>query len=160
MIDDFSIDDASRAGALLQGLAGDWILVRRIAALSDTPDLGSASGSARFTPSEGGLDYLEEGEMVLGDSPPSRFARRYRYAVEEGRIAIRFADGPDIGKLFVPLAFQPSAGGAVGAEAVHLCDPDRYEVAMTLLPGLVSMAVTVTGPAKAHRIETVLTRPD
>ena len=99
MADDFSIDDASLPGSLLGGLAGDWILARRIAALTpDTADLGSASGSARFTPSEGGLEYVEEGEMVLGSAPPSRFSRRYRYALEEGRIAIRFADGVVVGE--------------------------------------------------------------
>jgi len=147
---------------LMESLVGAWSMSRTILPPDAAgPPIGTARGRATFTwdPVAGDdLDYREEGEMVLTGAAPVAFSRRYRYTVEAGALAIRFADGDDTGRLFVALTFGEDVGGAVSAEASHHCAPDRYEMAMTVLPGIVSTAVAVTGPRKAHRIETVLTR--
>lgn len=93
--------------------------------------------------------------MALGGAAATDFSRCYTYQAEEDALTIWFADGPDTGALFVRLAFEDAGASA---EAVHYCAPDTYEVAMTVLPGIVSTAVRVTGPEKRYRIETVLTR--
>lgn len=95
----------------LADFEGEWAIARRI-----TQAHGAAvfTGTARFTPAQGGLAYHEEGVLTLPGVAPMRAERDYLWRGDGDRIAVLFADGR---------AFHH-----IGAEAAHWCDPDDYRV--------------------------------
>ena len=85
---------------------------------------GSLSGEAVFTPEEDGLVYREEGRLSIGDHEGPAL-QSYRYAFPEAaRAAVHFSDG----RFFHDLDLTSGAWACT-----HLCAPDRYEGAFTVL---------------------------
>ena len=65
------------------------------------------------------LVYSEAGTLVIPGQPSLTAKQRYVWEERDGWISIRFADGRP---------FHGFALRAANATAVHLCDPDRYQV--------------------------------
>ena len=103
----------------LAAFTGDWVLERAIEDVR-AGETGTLAGTARFTPGEGGLAYLEEGTLALGGRPAVAASRRYLWR-EAGASAIevRFADG----RFFHRFYADEDAPAAV-----HDCAPDQYRV--------------------------------
>lgn len=131
----------------VDALAGRWVFRRSISdRLSGTE--GSASGTADFEPSGGGLDWIESGTLVMGGHTFDA-KRRMSIVPEAGGWVVRFEDG----RLFHPLRL--AAGRCVVG---HPCRKDFYD-------GMLEMLATgsgtefrtewrVRGPAKDQLIRT------
>ncbi|QDL91840.1 trigger factor [Paroceanicella profunda] len=130
---------------------GHWQVDRHVHDL-DAARTGRFEGRASFSPVPGGLLYEEMGTLRLGGLA-MRAARRYLYRFPEGgEVRVYFDDG----RFFH--AFDP---GAARAEALHLCPPDRYEVAYLFGPDPHDWRSEwrVEGPRKDYRLVTRYTRP-
>lgn len=103
----------------LAAFEGVWTLERRIEDARD-PRPARFDGTALFTAAPGGLAYLEEGRLTLGDAAPFAASRRYFWRARAGRIAVEFEDGRPFHD------FDPRAGAPA---AEHDCAPDHYRVA-------------------------------
>jgi hypothetical protein len=106
---------------------------------------GSFLGEATFSPQDGGLDYLEEGEMKLGVVQGRAF-RRYRFAFPEcARAEVFFEDG----RFFHDLILGPDH-----YRVRHDCPPDLYLGRFRLLGREEWQAIwLVRGPRKLHLLE-------
>ncbi|WP_340118848.1 DUF6314 family protein [Pelagibius sp. 7325] len=106
---------------------------------------GSLNGEAVFTEQGGDLLYREAGHLSIGGHAHPVYEgpalQSYRYAFPaSARAAVHFRDG----RFFHDLDLT---GGAWGC--VHLCGPDRYEGAFTVLDADTWRVVwRVTGPRK------------
>ena len=96
----------------LQDFAGRWSLSRRITPATG-PDV-QFEGEAIWAAADGGLSYVENGLMTLGDQAPLHAERRYFWAED---LSVYFDDG----RFFHQVP-------ALGGRAHHWCDPDTYDV--------------------------------
>ncbi len=105
--------------ASLAALEGRWSLSRRIVHADGSEN--ALEGVTTFRRTGEGLIQDEEGELSGPGLPrPVRAVRRYLWRQDGDRLECLFEDGR-------PFHTLPS--GSACPEAVHLCDPDRYEVA-------------------------------
>jgi Family of unknown function (DUF6314) len=126
---------------VLDDFEGVWLLRKDIADLL-TKEAGTFIGRAEFRREGAGLAYREDGQLALGSSAPVQAQRRYLWRTEGDGIAVDYADGR---------AFHTFAADAL--VALHLCDPDRYEVAYHFADWPRWTAEwTVTGPRKDYRM--------
>jgi hypothetical protein len=131
----------------LAALAGEWEF-RRTVLDRLTGSTGEASGTARFEPSESGLDWLETGSFRLdGHSFDAR--RHLAIRPEEGGWVVRFGDG----RLFHPLEL-----GEGRCRVGHPCREDFYDGVIEMVddgegPEL-RTEWQVRGPAKDQLITT------
>ncbi|WP_246731784.1 DUF6314 family protein [Methylocapsa sp. S129] len=142
-------DENFRSSDVLpHGLAGRWAIARIFEGAGATLE-----GVASFLPDgPGALLYRESGQLTLADGRALQAARSYRYRFLAGAVAIDFADGSDKGRLFVRLAFGPSATAQAEASAIHHCGADVYRVLYRLsLPSAFETDIAVSGPNKAYR---------
>ncbi|TPE53578.1 DUF6314 family protein [Amaricoccus solimangrovi] len=102
----------------LAAFEGGWRLARRIEDARAGAS-GRFEGAARFTAVPGGLSYVEEGRLILGEGRPMRASRRYFWRPAGASIEVDFSDGR---------FFHAFATDADRPEAEHWCDPDRYRV--------------------------------
>ena len=100
------------------------------------------AGEAVLARSGHRLVYNETGQLQIAGQRPLTATRRYIWQDRAGWVAISFADGRP---------FHGFALNAARASAVHLCDPDRYEVSydFSAWPEW-SSEWQVTGPRKAY----------
>ncbi|WP_372001373.1 DUF6314 family protein [Tistrella mobilis] len=143
--------------AAFAGLSGVWRLSR------DIPGQGRMSGEAVFTP---GADstvwrYRETGVLDLPDGRRLDVFRAYTWRLlDDGRIAIDFADGATSGARFVTLDFAADEAGGLQAADSHLCGADLYQAIIRLdLPQAFSTDIRVRGPRKDYRAITTCRRP-
>lgn len=103
----------------LSAFEGAWTLTRSIEdVLTGRP--GMLEGVARFTPTDAGLLYAEEGLLTLGEAPAVAATRRYIW--RDGgasSIEVTFADGG---------FFHRFCADEDAPSAVHDCPPDQYRV--------------------------------
>nr|WP_269810839.1 DUF6314 family protein [Kineosporia rhizophila] len=127
-------------------LAGSWRLSRAI-----EPGLGTATGTATFTPAgPGRMDYREDVELRLANGHVGEAYREYGYVLEDGRIRVLLADGTTMHLL----AFGEQAG-QWSADDVHDCRADQYRGSYRMAPdGELTVDMKVDGPAKDYRIVT------
>lgn len=125
-------------------LSGRWDLTRRIRDRRGGVT-GSFQGHATFSPAERGLEYLEQGEMKLGQMEGHAF-RRYRYDFpESGRAEVFFEDG----RYFHDLRLGPAAW-----RVRHECPPDLYLGRFYLVEPQAWKAIwLVQGSRKLHLLE-------
>jgi len=105
------------SGLRLGDFVGDWRIGRQI-----TDRLGPEArleGRAEFAEVAGGLEYLETGQLRVGDLAAMNASRRYRWRAEGPAIAVEFPDGR---------AFHRFDPGRDQPEATHDCAPDTYHV--------------------------------
>ncbi len=125
----------------LAAFEGRWRL-DRVIRQADGPE-GRLKGHATFT--RGGPGTLvcdEEGEMQLGTAPPLRATRRYLWRSGGGGIEVSFDDNRP---------FHGFTLGVAAPTAIHICPPDRYEVAYDFADWPIWRATwTVEGPRKAY----------
>jgi hypothetical protein len=125
----------------LDDFDGFWLLRKDIADLL-TREAGTFVGRAEFRREGEVLAYREDGQLTLGSSAPVLAQRRYLWRKTVDGIAVDYADGR---------AFHGFGPGALAA--VHLCDPDRYEVAYDFAEWPRWTAEWgVTGPRKDYRM--------
>jgi hypothetical protein len=119
---------------------GRWRLQRRIedAARGEM----SMEGEAVLARSGHRLVYSETGELMIPGQRPLTATQRYIWQERSDWVAIRFSDGRP---------FHGFPLGVARAEAVHLCDPDRYQVSydFSVWPDW-SSEWRVTGPRKDY----------
>jgi hypothetical protein len=140
------------ADAVFRSLAGRWELSRTL-----EPGLGTASGTATFTPDGADrLHYREDVELRLATGYSGTGYREYRYELEGRRIRVRLADGVTMHVLDLGGPGGPGAStGSPEAGDVHHCRADDYLGVYRFGPGeRFSVEMTVTGPAKDYRILT------
>ena len=144
-------------------LAGTWILTRAL-----EPDLGTATGIARFTEAgPGRLHYREDVELRLASGHVGEAYREYEYLLEEDRIRVLLADGTTMHVLvFQPengrstASAQGHAAGVWTAADVHDCRADQYRGTYRMdARGVLTVDMKVDGPAKDYRIVTEYGRP-
>lgn len=125
----------------LADFAGHWRLKKDIADIL-TGEAGTFLGRAEFREAEGGLSYHEDGQFTLGSAAPLRAERRYFWRSDGDWVAVDYPDGRPFHRF-----------RAADPVALHLCDPDTYEVAYGLSgwPDWTAMW-TVTGPRKDYRM--------
>ena len=103
----------------LAAFAGDWNLQRDIEDVR-AGETGTLTGTARFTPGEAGLSYLEKGTLALGGRPAVAASRSYLWRdAGASAIEVLFADGRFFHRFY---ADEPEPA------AEHDCPPDRYRV--------------------------------
>ena len=144
------MDDGTGPGGLA-AFAGRWTLSRRIEDATGRVT-GRLSGSAVFAPADGGLDYTEDGELVLPGQGTFHATRRYLWRdAGAGRVEVLFDDGRPFHALDL---------SAPVAEASHWCDPDAYAVRLDLSdwPRWRS-EWRVRGPRKDYRMVSDYARP-
>ena len=108
--------------ACLQDFAGRWRMRRRIEGRVGAAKAGSSAsfdGIATFTPTKGGLEYAEAGELRLPEQGRFHATRRYLWRPVAGGVDVCFADGSD---------FHHFDLGLPVVCAWHDCLPDVYEV--------------------------------
>jgi len=133
------------AARSLHDFQGKWQIDRRIDDLA-AGKVAVLKGQASFTPSAGGLDYLETGKLVLEDAAPIHAERRYSWQLSGGQIAVFFKDGRPFH------SFDPKLERA---SARHLCDPDDYRVIYSFGRWPVWRTEwRVQGPRKHYRMTT------
>lgn len=132
----------------MQHLCGPWILRRDI-----QPGGGHLHGDAVFAAvGEGALAYRESGLLSLRDGSELSAYRQYLYRLNEDRIVVEFADGPDIGKRFLILSFSRTVRGLEAID-VHICGYDTYHATYRILgPAAFEVIIVVHGPAKAYEL--------
>jgi hypothetical protein len=149
-------DRSAAESRLFRSLAGDWRLSRSI------PGHGSMTGRARFRQvGPAVLRYEEEGGLLLDSGAALAVRREYRYVLEPGRIRVMFAAPRASGDTLhvLRLAAGPGRVWPAVAADVHVCGADTYEGEYRFeSESRITIAMVVRGPAKRHRIETVLER--
>ncbi|WP_118134038.1 DUF6314 family protein [Oceanicella sp. SM1341] len=131
---------------------GHWRVDRHVHDL-DSARTGRFEGRASFSPVPGGLLYEEDGTLSLAGLT-MRATRRYIYRFPGGdEVQVYFEDGR---------FFHAFEADARRAEALHLCPPDRYEVAYVFGPDPDRWQCEwrVEGPRKDYRLVTRYSRPD
>lgn len=128
---------------VLADFAGTWAIARTI-----TPQTGPAArfdGTARWVPSDRGLDYTEEGTLHMDGAAPMQATRAYVWTPD---MSIYFDDG----RFFHQV---PAAGG----QTRHFCDPDTYVGRYDFddWPHF-TVAWDVRGPRKDYRMISRFTR--
>ena len=133
----------------LAALEGLWTVSRRVQHSDGRVD--TFEGRADFRRSGGRLVQQEEGIMTPGRAAQGlRATRSYIWSANEGRLDVAFDDMRPFHS--VPL-------GADIHETVHLCDPDRYQVAYDLRDFPTWSTVwTVEGPRKSYVMTSHFTR--
>ena len=130
-------------------LPGSWGTDRHLLDRSSGAE-GRFIGTTVFVPDDGGLLWEEQGTVVWPhfQGPASR---SYRVTTEaSGTMTVRFPDR----RVLCTLDLRSGS-----AEDEHLCAPDTYRVALTVVsPTVVEYSWDVTGPAKDFLLTTVLTR--
>lgn len=132
------------AGELLPDayLPGTWEVQR---ALEDAAvGAGTFSGTATFTPGDGGIAWEEHGRLRLGDyDGPAR--RVLSIVAHDGAWVVRFEDG----RHFHPLDLRTG-----GCRVSHPCGADAYAGEyMVLGPDRLDVRWRVRGPGKDQRID-------
>lgn len=130
----------------LSQFEGRWTLTRRIEAAGAVT--GTFTGEAIFERADTGLALSETGTLTMAGQTPLHAERRYLWQADgAGGIDIRFADGRQFHRIDLASP-RPTA--------LHLCDPDRYEVAYDFTDWPVWRTVwTVTGPRKGYTMASV-----
>ena len=124
--------------ALFAALAGRWRVVRAIR--HDDGTRARFEGEAAWTPEGGGLRCVEAGRLRAG-GPAMEARRETLWSLEDGAVAVRFADGRPFHRMDLG-----------GATAVHDCAPDRYALRYDLSAWpLWSVRWRVDGPRKGYR---------
>jgi hypothetical protein len=141
-------------------LAGVWSIDRSI-----EPG-GRFEGQALFRPDgPDRLAYQEKGDMILADG--SRFEATRRYVYDwignwiQGRIVVRFDDGPNRGNVFLKLDLRSADDAAEPIEArdSHLCGEDVYDATYRFVDaGRFEFTCRVHGPRKDYVLRTVYSR--
>lgn len=127
----------------LAAFEGLWTLSRVIEDFRASAR-GVFRGRAWLTRCPEGLDYREEGELILGAGPAMTASRRYLWRAGPGGIMVDFADG----RFFH--AFDPCTPAP---EAAHFCDPDHYAARYDFARWPEWRAQwRVTGPRKDYRM--------
>ena len=96
----------------LSDFAGRWQVMREIREASGAT--ARFEGIADWSRAEGGLNYLEDGQMILAGHPPMQAQRRYFWADD---LSVYFDDGRYFHQV-------PASGGLVQ----HWCAPDDYQL--------------------------------
>ncbi len=134
---------------VLQGFIGDWTLSREIEDFAQDRR-GRMTGSALFTPEDGGLRCRETGTLAFDGLPPMATERETLWQASGGWIAVAFADGRPFHR-FRPADAAPAAR--------HDCAPDLYLVTYDFARWPDWRAEwRVTGPRKDYRMTTAYTR--
>lgn len=132
-------------------LTGSWNFVRRIEDRR-SGTRGQAIGTAEFIPDDGGLKWIETGELELG-SFIGPVSRELRIEKDGGSWQVLFDDG----RLFHPIDLSQ---GHCSAE--HPCRADLYSGSLRIHNSPPGPELTtdwnVTGPEKDHRIITAYRR--
>lgn len=137
------------ASEIFRNLSGEWLLER------DIPGMARMAGTACFAP-EGNdiLNYREAGRLTLGDGSRFEAHRRYVYRLEEGQIAVYFADGGRDRELFHVLDFaaRQAAGQPVIANGQHNCSADQYRIRHNFIArDSFEQEIAVQGPRKRYQ---------
>ena len=136
----------------LEAFEGEWTIERAIEDVRAGRS-GRFAGRAAFRPAAGGgLDYREEGTLLLDGAPAMAASRDYLWRDGgDGVIEVRFGDGRFFHR------FRPDAPSPAD---VHLCDPDTYRVRYDFgrWP-LWAAEWRVTGPRKDYAMTSVYRRP-
>jgi hypothetical protein len=120
--------------------AGEWRLTRRVED-ARAGEVLRFEGMAVFGRDDGGLVCEETGRWIGGARDGMAGTRRSLWrAGAGGRIAVLFGDGRPFHD------FDPGAG----ADAVHLCGADRYEVRYGFAAEGWEAVWRVTGPVKDY----------
>nr|WP_275297027.1 DUF6314 family protein [Jannaschia sp. Os4] len=115
-------------------MSGRWRVLRAVRHADGTR--ARFEGHATWAPEGRGLRCVEDGTMVLGGARmPAR--RETVWAVEDGTLTVRFADG------------RPFHAVAEGW-ARHDCPPDLYRIAYEWGADRFAMRWRVTGPRKDY----------
>jgi hypothetical protein len=131
----------------LWSLEGRWQLVRKIVHADGA--VHRLEGEALFHRAGPRLIQDEEGALVLGNQT-IKATRRYVWTASEGRLDVFFDDMRPFHS--VPLH-------VAAPETVHLCDPDRYQVAYDFGSWPEWRSVwQVEGPRKDYVMTNVFTR--
>ncbi len=132
--------------AIFNDFEGAWHLHRTI-----TPG-GTFKGQAVFQKINGGdLLYKEQGSLTLESGEILEPFKTYLYKLEDGRIHVYFADGPENGKLFQRIGED--------GRTEHLCGEDFYKSLYKFnLPDHFTIAHEVEGPRKDYVSESVFSR--
>ncbi len=138
-----------RVDDTLAYLTGAWALERRIAdRLTGEP--GSFRGGGRLRTMGRRGRYEERGRLRLGGHETSAYRILEMIGGDDGRVAVRFADG----RRFFDLDLRTGA-----CRAVHPCSPDRYELEFRVCSSdLLIERWRVSGPAKDYEAETLWRR--
>jgi len=129
-------------------LEGAWNLARTIRHAGG----GTARFEGRAVMRRSGhrLIHEEEGLLTTGNGAPIKATRTYIWRKSGDRLECLFEDGRPFHA--IPL-------GAVTHRTVHLCPPDRYEVAYDFTdPRNWTSIWTVEGPQKDYVMENRFTR--
>lgn len=135
----------------LEAFEGEWTVERTIADVRAGRS-GRFSGRAAFRPAaEGGLDYREEGTLVLDGAAPMTATRDYLWRDGGGGvIEVRFGDGRFFHR-FLPEEPTPAD--------VHRCDADTYRVRYDFARWPLWRAEwRVTGPRKDYAMTSAYRR--
>lgn len=125
--------------ARLWDLEGDWDLSRVIRHGDGRED--RFAGRAVFARANGGLVLTERGQLSVGGQS-FEAEQRTLWAEGDGALEVSFADGR---------AFHAVTLGEPAPTAVHLCDPDHYEVTYDFADWPLWRAIwRVTGPRKDY----------
>jgi hypothetical protein len=123
---------------------GQWQLDRRIDDRLNGRS-GTFRGTAELLPRPGGLTYLEQGDLQIGNADPLKAGRTYLWRFQSAVIDVFFADG----RFFH--SFDPAQARM---RAEHACDPDHYVVDYQFVSeGEWRQSWTVVGPRKNYRLE-------
>lgn len=112
------------------------------------------NGRASFSPHAANLlDYREEGTWA--DSGHD-FFQSYTWHIRGQRTEIFFGSGPQQGRPFLALDFDPQTRTAFDT---HNCEPDLYRVRYRLIAkGAFQTLIVVRGPKKAYIAQTEFER--
>lgn len=128
---------------VLQDFEGRWHLERHILS-TQGPD-ARFEGRAVWSRTDGGLLYLEEGQMTLEGHPPMHAERRFFWAED---LSVFFEDGRFFHRV-------PGQGG----DTAHWCDPDSYTLHYAFREWPVfHVHWRVSGPRKDYQARTQYTR--
>lgn len=132
---------------IFNDLAGNWSIERTI-----EPG-GRFIGQAQFIPEgKSSLTYREEGVLTLDDGTVLNPTKKYEWRLEQGAIAIYFADGVSNGKIFHRIV--PDTEGKAIAD--HHCSPDFYKSSYHFnMPDQFHIVHDVEGPKKKYASITV-----
>lgn len=134
-------------------LPGTWELKREI------PDQGHMTGTATFSPLDGGrLIYEEKGVLTLDKTGDQLAANRsYIYELSGDKIIIYYNDPARSGEILHELEFSDAHGQMVSRHC-HVCIDDTYDLVFELRPDRsIRMSYQIHGPAKNYAIHTQLT---
>lgn len=107
------------AERVFQTLTGTWTLTRVI-----HPDLGTATGTARFTPmAPGRLHYREDVELHLPSGHVGPAFREYEYVLEDDLIRVLLANGTTMHLLTFEPETAPEPAAPVSSPEPTLPEP-------------------------------------